>query len=467
MQIKRTLENYYSKHGEINSIRILDACLVTGGFGYALIQYNRGKYRIIELLNKYGYIETHSLAPFNADTSQITNDILPIEKISSPNILNALNQDCLKEVFERLPLEMLTEPISGVCEQFKEIIKTVASARLTTSETLIYDFKSNTDNWSQCLLRFESFLRQFGKQVKSIELYFMDSVLGEFYQKAALTTLLTYCIDSESSLRQLKIHGLNISMKWRELLWPLFARLEILDLKIIDNYKVNYIGLAFSENNYFNNVPRSNLQVLKLNGRWPWTEFLRKLNNFFGRMTNLKQLELEYFKDDDIQLILNGVFNGNAPVERLRIKSHFYNKFNIEKILKLQQIKKLEFVTDKVDHVDLLKLVDNLPNLKELAAHLNRDMSFCVVADFIESAGKKLQLLKLKYSNCIIPQSFNDFIVLMNVLMKFDKNTDIFLNKKNRNLTIESKIFSGFFLLNIINDELILKFEELFKLNLK
>lgn len=231
-QIEKCLRKNLLQFGEIKEIRILNKNKFNFGFGF--VQFENGQFAKIEILKTDDEAGVFTKVYSKEFCVSVPCDESKIPKQNSPlHIFNALRNDELREIFDRLPL-LEFGSIVNVCTKFKVMAYKVAPLRLKR-ETVVLDFQkaSLTQSMSKHLLCIENFFAIFGKWITSIDLNLskQKDETSCFYNKAVLLTIVTHCSGSNAKLRALKTDGLTISSESKELWAPIFGRLECLELK--------------------------------------------------------------------------------------------------------------------------------------------------------------------------------------------------------------------------------------------
>lgn len=165
----------------------------------------------------------------------------PLDQSSEMHILNAINDDCLKEVFKYLPLQDLCNA-AEVCVRFKQNANEHFKACYTDLDTFdlkkvvekndIWDIDDDgcasdvttTEFWFD--LKFvEQLLRNFGKFIKSFTAFALFQDENE--NRKSLSLLNQYCA---GTLQELRLFGFEIKGRTITTLRPLFAALEKLTM---------------------------------------------------------------------------------------------------------------------------------------------------------------------------------------------------------------------------------------------
>lgn len=151
---------------------------------------------------------------------------VPPDPESPSNLLNALNDDCLLEIFRYLSLKDLGS-VADVCEKFKAIADT------------IFPSKYSCATWDiSGAHRLERLLRNFRTDIKSL------SILGGpsskvCYGHAILMNLIHYFMDPGCQFHRFSIKEFrSINVKpWKHLLSPIFDLLHYLHVENCDYYQ--------------------------------------------------------------------------------------------------------------------------------------------------------------------------------------------------------------------------------------
>lgn len=217
----------------------MDKLVSAVGFGYVLIEFADGRFGEVAILahEKKLRLVPDTLASIY-DVEQENEQETPAEPDSPLNILNMMNDDCLKEIFERLPLRDLCS-MADTCETFRRIAK----------EIFVVQFAKLKDEvkWLK-FWQVESLFRNFGNQITEFAYDFdqFHQVNGSvfedgFHHNVIMLLLVTYCSGDNCPLKSLKIHEIitdtrlatqvmNLDPVWNDSLKPIFVRLNCLYL---------------------------------------------------------------------------------------------------------------------------------------------------------------------------------------------------------------------------------------------
>lgn len=245
------MEKFYIQHGTITSIRTFNKHVETLGFGYAIVKMEDGRYGETVILNRNPdliRIEVYPKLPIHRTLFQLSivqlgdhpgsyfekqsNSIniksalinKPIPKEDSPsNILNALNNDILQEIFKLLPLADLCS-VAEVCKLFQ------ANAK----ENFKLEYKEQMIEVREPIF-FECLLRNFGNELQSLSIrsFERDEYYMHLYGNTKATddaflllTLALNCSGPNCQLKYLNLSNFNIAACWYDLMQPIFYRLE-------------------------------------------------------------------------------------------------------------------------------------------------------------------------------------------------------------------------------------------------
>lgn len=157
------------------------------------------------------------------------------------HILNALNDDCLHEIFKRLLLPDLTN-CSDVCIRFN---------RLAT-QIFVSKYKNETVSFhSEFSGRFadaQAMFRNFGPLIQSLSICFTIEVIGHY--GTSLRMINQHC----SALKELNVSNFRFHGDWKRLC-PMFAKLITI--------KLENCGLTSNHKGLF--TACANLKILQLN----------------------------------------------------------------------------------------------------------------------------------------------------------------------------------------------------------
>ncbi|XP_031635183.1 uncharacterized protein LOC116348344 [Contarinia nasturtii] len=155
-----------------------------------------------------------------------TNNLVTIIKDSSKNILNDLNDDCLRQIFRNIHSLVDFCTVANVCKRFNAIGVEIFSLKINQKTFALSELNVNGDD---TLLRLELFLTMFGASVQAAHLNFNDLHFGNTpnAENLALKMINNYC----KNLRSLSIFiGCNENkINWMEIhsVLPMLKYLKI------------------------------------------------------------------------------------------------------------------------------------------------------------------------------------------------------------------------------------------------
>lgn len=306
------------------------------------------------------------------------------------NNLLHLNDDCLREVLERLKIIDLVS-VADVCSRLKEMGRAVVGSKYKIVEMVVHSVREIND----CL-------RNFGQLIHSLRLKIGDGLDKSNY-KYILKSLVRQCsgtltylemhyfrfeknnkavVASQSLLngvQKLVLIGCSVSVKW-------FVKCpELVELVLIDTH-VTYHGLRYQT------CPK--LETLRIQGSLPWVK--KGLNIFLQQNSQLKTLELLPFKQRPNDLVIPYmVLLESVPmsIERLTVATYCDNQ-----LTRLQSLKTLQIKSTVVDSV-LHHSIDCLVNAT--LEHLEIDANWFFMAKEHTTAISLFSRMKtLKFNIC-------------------------------------------------------------------
>lgn len=201
----------------------------------------------------------------------------PPDEESPKNIYNALNDDCLREVFKKLHLLDLSS-VADVCVRFngiaKEIFRSKSKDEMFNLKNLNRRVDMRVRSVKPTLPQIDDFLRNFGSSITSIKEY-------SKYSDIIMPLVNKYCV----KLEEIKMYGHTNDQTLIELI-SLFARLK--KLKVFCGS--SNVGSIFRSKNIFCFISQyfSNIEEL----RFCTTEdFYCNPDDFLENIVYLSQLE--------------------------------------------------------------------------------------------------------------------------------------------------------------------------------
>lgn len=240
---------------------------------------------------------------------------------SADNILVLLNDDCLIQIFEYLPLCDLCN-VADVCRVFKSNALSVFKRK--HSDPDLYELLTTTDSEDQYVSEDESDLdykqtdwtikhsfplktaeklfRHFGAYIKTLDLTCCLHDEDNVQRNEILEMLAAYCTDEDSELNKLVMNDVTIEPDLILRIRPLFDRLKYLDLAG-GSISAFYIGPQLIE------LSLDNMGILSLvDGGWQENG---QLSNVIKKMPNLEKFYLSDFGCVTIDVIKTTI--ENAP----------------------------------------------------------------------------------------------------------------------------------------------------------
>lgn len=335
---------------------------------------------------------------------------------SPDNILNALNDDCLRAIFEHGGLDLFElSSFAGTCKRLRHIGRDEFQRRYAKD---LGSCASDT-NTPMSIWQWEDFLRTFDDTIETIDLQFHSNnsiVLHLIANYCPNVRDITCVIDKVNALAELR---------------PFFSRLTSLDVTLKEhvtqqlndllawNSKVE--RLTLSTHNYrltpvrqpklieFNlkcchietfqravdaffitnpqiqrlQIGRSvrstiltsvllglrrlkNLEQLAIVGKWDDELQPSTIHSIFRQLKPLRRLTIiDASESEMMQTIYTGLLEGHVPLEQLRLtsKTEFSSFTTIER---LQSIQSLHITMDSLTVVQLIELVEKLRRLNDI-----------------------------------------------------------------------------------------------------
>lgn len=263
-----------------------------------------------------------------------------------------LNDDCLIDIFKRLPVRDLCS-VAEVNTRFKQDAKYVFSALYKRFHTLVLVLQSAKGRYEITLNEMRSILKNFGSLIIDLDVSKMS--FKSTHNNRILDLIIKYCA---GALKELTLEWFSIKGNILQKLRPIFESLEKLSL---DNCEINNSIGSLLKN-------CKELKKLKVCNQ----DYIDRNCNFIEQQ--FPQLESICFKSVDM-------------IKESNLLALFTKNPNIKKI----KIIRCEYITDK-----LFKLVaDNLKDLEKLTVSLtNYSSSFTQNLEPIKNLEnlKKLQL---------------------------------------------------------------------------
>lgn len=399
------MQRHYSSIGDVINIRILDEYVSSAGLGFAIIELSDGRIGEAFILKRFDGIPFYVIADsdelyartctylrnvqlkdrFEPDMMvrlhpkillsikscsflgssgfpfcQIQNDERisdeePPEQDSSSNILNSLNDYCLQEIFERLPIEDLCS-VADTCKQFRKNAKRIATTRFD-------NYTPQADD----LYRFESLLRNFGTNIKSLSICNDDNPLRG---NSFFLVLAKYCSSANCQLETLSISDIHIQMDSFDILQPIFVRLQ---------------GLQLSHTNFEETVDKMNesrlMKILNIRSAQISRCNIYKILSKFSNLVQLELISYIHCPDENVtadEMMASLVKMNN--LKKLRIDRSLAYEYSSKNILDLLADADVKIEWLDIDDYELIYLEDFLKRLKYLkvlqwSTYLGEDMT--------------------------------------------------------------------------------------------
>lgn len=193
---------------------------------------NDNKIRINSINTEYQSI--------NASIDDIIDLMLaPPDRNSPKNILNALNDDCLRLIFEKLHLSTLCS-VSNVCVRFNTIASEIFQLKYKNKMIKFGDLgMTNPIKLTQV----ENFLETFGSSIDDLFIYPADFDFNEDLFNDITKMISKYCI----GIKLLAMHGFSVNNEIIIDLREMFSRLKYLNTKFDHNRQFNDLIGACSQ----------------------------------------------------------------------------------------------------------------------------------------------------------------------------------------------------------------------------
>lgn len=444
MQNIRSILDCFERFGEIEAVCIHSQHYLRYGF----VTFKMARCAEKACRHKFHFFGKN-LVPVELENHWHQNEpedplLTPPEPDSTQQILNKLDDDCLRAIFQFLNMIDLCNA-AEVCKAFKQHAQEAFSSNY--QDKIIQEFKSLSKH------EVESLLSNFGPSIVKLDAKF-NGIKHFCGQNDFLSKIQTKC-------RNLKVLKLTEFCAFGLELRPMFSKLERLSLAycelnnemldlLSDCQKLKTLELDFcaTESGDFINQKfpmleeitlermegtalsgflTSNPTLKKFTARYCGSKFVANLPN----LPNLTQLEISYvdFEDEcdfqriilflgqlkslqvlNIQLqshlitpLVTSLATNKAPITHLMLSfGEFDDNTVVDGLSQLKQIEMLDLahienLTD--DH--LMDLAIELPELNELRLrHISPSFGFIAIKKLVKYA-KKLSFLGLESSHCI------------------------------------------------------------------
>ncbi|XP_031626642.1 uncharacterized protein LOC116342951 [Contarinia nasturtii] len=280
---------------------------------------------------------------------------------SLSNILNALNDVCLRKIFWYLTAKDLCAT-ANVCVRFNANAKQVFAV-----EYDVLDFEDVVVEENLTFCELESLLCTFNKEIKSV------NVEGQYKETIVFLSMLSeHC----KNVKEIELTALNLDKQEFEILRPLLKHLE--SLRMFDNMcwppsPTNFINEASNLKifeyeglpNHFRFPEKTlhKLHELKLNGIGNAT--VSSLNRFFELNPSLEKVHILSGDPIDTSRILRTISDALTNLKELVFSTYKSKQFTIEKDLlllaKLPSLTKLDLSFHQLSIAPLMKALQKTP----------------------------------------------------------------------------------------------------------
>lgn len=307
------------------------------------------------------------------ETAKI-NDLLldPPDQTSAKNILNALNDNCLRKIFEKLNLLDISS-VAVVCLRFNKIAKEFSASKYRDEKLNCNLFRSNY----YTLAAIEECFRKFGSLFTSISTKYSDE---DYTSVILLGMIVEYC----KNIKEIEIEIDNDYYCVENIqffagigsdneLIPLLSRLE--KLRIFQKIETQ----TFCQlNDIFDLIAQNglNIQELDFSGipfYFKNPHFERYFDNsepselaVLSQLKNLKKLIIGFYCTP-IASHMQALSSNNMPIEFLGVIDGEFDNDAIKFISEMKSITTLELTRPyNLNDEHLTELAQNLPNLNNI-----------------------------------------------------------------------------------------------------
>lgn len=320
---------------------------------------------------------------------------------SSNNILNALNDDCLLEIFQRLPKLDLWS-VAGVCKRFNTIAKRRFALKYQEFRFCCppeYGYKRYT------LAQVENCLQKFGSLITLISQNDFENYL-DCTTDIVLGMIIEYC----NKLDEIIICNISNPLEEFNNISTFFARLK--KLVIYNGYKINESKQIYRLiGQYGSNIEELMLDKMKVSSN---EDFLH-----LSQLMNLKKLTLD-FGGKPIARLMQAFSSKNVPIEDLVINGEIDDNA-IKYISSMKNISVLDItisLSQPMITTDFVQL-GQLKNLKKLTLNF---MGKPIVHLMQALSSKNVPIEKLDVRNCKIDNNAVKYICQMKNITKLMLN---------------------------------------------
>lgn len=381
---------------------------------------------------------------------------VPPAQDSPKHILNALNDDCIQAIFQRLVNVNDFLSAAETCIRFEENAKLSFRSKYEVIRIgrMNSNFESYKIKYTVAEDRVENFLSIFGHLMTKLDLDSVSHMIAHycggslrtlrvestanFNTRSPLQALIELDVDGanifnfkyHSQLRRLKVTGLNIThFDW--LVQP-FPNLEITNLHILHQLEYNqavdflnvnpqlkilniqYCGQISSR--IFENIAQLTPSLEKLSFWETASNSSPKLNEnliHVSKLWKLNSLGLHSFSEIPVGRLIDSFIENNTPIEYLSVTMAYVENYSTSEwnISQLKSLKKL-CLTHIADET-LISIVKTLTKLEELIVPLNSKITMMGIKKALQYA-KNLSVFIVELDGITV--DLDDFISILNLV---------------------------------------------------
>lgn len=397
---------------------------------------------------------------------------VPPEQDSDSQILNALNDDCLREIFKYFDVRDLTS-VADVCVRFNEL----ATKTFSSSYKMVIISSSTSEKFQ------ESLLRNFGSSIEAIG--FMSNTRNS--DNSALRLIGQHCT---TKLKQFSLMSFHFENKWPNF-YPNFAQLETLTLvdchfkngtkqmlsTCADLKKLDFYGCFWNDkclNQTFSKIERAGFNsnfgfsnsefdaFITLNPTLKYVSVIagsldssKVIQSVIQKLPTLLELEIDLstthpkefeklgqlnclkvlklnFNSLSVTPLMKSLVENRAPIEKLAIIKGQLDTEAIDTIAQMKEIQILDFVkcyglTD--EHI--IAMATGLPQLQEfhLQKLVSANLSTTGMKKMVAQASK-LKLLELNFIDDI-EIDVNDYKMMLKAVQNRPEKIKLLIEIKN------------------------------------
>lgn len=160
----------------------------------------------------------------------------PLTQDTRNNILTALNEDCLREIFRKFKKLSDFHSVANVCQQFNKISKEVFSLEMRYETVCFLNIMHSRSEVT--LFQIVNFLSNFGSSIVDIEI--TDDSLEKIPD--ASNSLFKLIFEHCKNLRKLNIFGQSIRKEYLPDIFPILPQLEHLEVDLSSQSDMNLLN---------------------------------------------------------------------------------------------------------------------------------------------------------------------------------------------------------------------------------